>query len=1203
MNSGFFARLALAGIVMSSVCGSANAEQVVYARELSLSPDGKTLAFSWAGDVWTAPIAGGQARRLTANPADDGSPVWAPDGRHLAFASNRHGSNNIFTMTADGADVTRVSYGDRPETPSAWSPDGQFIYFHMRRDGSMRFEPQMYRVPAAGGQVYRILECYGAGATPSPDGKRIAFSRGWSPFSRTGYRGSANHDIWLWEAATAQFSQLTDFAGTDFQPKWAPDNSGVFMISDRSFTVAGGPPPDPRGVMNVWFQPLSGGARQITYATTDRVRDFAISADGKTVAYTQWDKLFVVDLAAAGVNPSADRLAPREIVIEAGSDSPGKPFEMRTSTKDADEFEASPDGKEIALVVRGEVFVIKTEPEKSTRRVTDSSSRERDVTWSPDGKALFYVSDADGREQVYRATSAETPAKALSDSLRFKIERVTDSPAIERGPLLSPDGKSMAIIRERGDLVIRDLKSGGERTVFASFDRPTVRWSPDSKWLAYAVEDNEFNSDVWIAPADASAPAVNISQHPDADVNPQWSADGQIVAFSSRREGQDSDIYMVFLSAALDEKSPVDLAAYFEKAGEKAKKRKPPGECDASGKIHLGAAPASQATSQATSTPASSQASKSGSKESDKDDWRSRIRKAAQEFLKDDDAKKADKDKAKDDDAKEYKYDLATAYRRLRRVTSPPASKTSFALSPDGEIIAYLANNEGTPALYTIKWNGQDRKKAVTGGVGGLQWALDQSRIFYLKTGVPGSCKPDGGDAKDHAYSARLRIDLVAEASQKFKDGARTMGLMFYHPTLKGLDWPALSLKYESLATRVRTTREFNEIFDFFQGELNASHLGASGPPANLPPGSPPTSESVGYLGIEFDAAFAGPGLRVKSILADSPGDRDESRLYIGDVLLKVNGQSVGPADSLDRALLGSAGEQVIVELTPSSTRPAASQPTTTSAPSSAVASGPTTPAGSTPPSSATTAPTTSATSEPTSKAAPASAPASAPATIEVVIRPIAFPAYSELIYEAWVRENARYVNEKSGGKVAYTHISGMAEPQFYTFERDLYAVAHGKDGLIVDVRNNGGGWTADWVMAVLNARRHAYTVPRGGDKGYPQDRLIFYSWPKPATMMCNQYSYSNAEIVSHAFKTLKRGPLVGMTTFGAVISTGAFQLVDGTNIRQPFRGWFLPDGTDMESHGAVPDVLVAQTPDDEQTGRRPQLDAAIRATVEQLGK
>jgi len=232
------------------------------------------------------------------------------------------------------------------------------------------------------------------------------------------------------------------------------------------------------------------------------------------------------------------------------------------------------------------------------------------------------------------------------------------------------------------------------------------------------------------------------------------------------------------------------------------------------------------------------------------------------------------------------------------------------------------------------------------------------------------------------------------------------------------------------------------------------------------------------------------------------------------------------------------------------------------------------------------------------------SQPASQPAEREIVIRPISYGAFSALAYDAWVDANRRYVEEKSGGRLGYTHIQGMGEPQFHVFERDLYASGRGKDGLIIDVRNNGGGWTADWVMAVLSVRRHAFTRMPGGEPGYPQDRLIFYAWTKPATMMCNQYSYSNAEIVSHAFKNLGRGPLVGEETFGAVISTGSYGLIDGARIRMPLRGWFtLPDGKDMENNGAAPTVRIPQTPEDEALGREPQLDAAIRATLEEVGK
>lgn len=1143
----------------------AAAEPVVFARHLTLAPDGQTLAFSWAGDIWSVPTAGGTARRLTVNPAHDTSPVWSRDGRRLAFSSDREGSTHVYTMTPDGMDVQRLTFADVSETPTDFSPDGSAVYFHARREGHVFWEPMVYRVASAGGQAVPALPCFAADARISPDGESIAFVRGGSNWWRRRYRGSANYDVWTYRSATGAFRQVTNFDGTDRAPQWTADGAGLLMLSDRD-----------GGSVNIWHQPLAGGdPRQVTRMSGDDVRDFALSADGRTLAFTHWDRVYVMNY------PDGQ---PREISVEAGGDSPRRPVEQRTFSGSADEAEASPDGKEVALVVRGEIYVIKTADNKPTRRVTQSPARDRHVTWSPDGAALYFISDPHGQEDIFRATSADREdgkPKALSDSLRFTIERVTDHPGMEFGPSVSPDGEKLAFIRGRGELVVRTLKSGVEQTLLTGWDAPNFRWSPDSQWLAYQREDHEFNPDVWIVPADGSAAPVNISQHPDMDSNPQWSADGQVLTFASNRSGFDTDLYLVFLSPALDEKSSVDLAEYFEGRAEAVKKRKPPKATDASGRIVLAGEP--PATQPATSPTTTAKRAASRPKGDKKDaGLRGRVRSWVKELL--DEPTEGDrKDEAREDEKKpkkdeQYAYDLATAWKRIRRVTSLEGNQVSYALAPDGATLVFASSHAGEAGLYSIRWNGEDAKRIIAGAAARLHWTLDGSRLFFLKAGVPNSCKDGGSDAKAHAFSAKLAIDIAAESAQKWDDAARTLGAGFYHPTLKGLDWPALSRKHRSLALQTRTITEFNEIFNMFQGELNASHLGIGGPGGGV------AAERVGYLGCDFDPAFAGPGLKVAYVLPESPAARTESRLYVGDVLLRVNGVPVGPDAPLEAALVSTVGDPVIVEYLPSAerTKPAASQPA--SGPASQPAGGPTTQPGTAP--------------------AATTAPASAPAAAEVVIRPISFGELSGRRYDAWVADNARYVAEKSGGRIGYCHIRGMSEPSFHTFERDLYAVAHGKDGLIIDVRNNGGGWTADWVLAVLTVRRHAFTIPRGGERGYPQDRLIFYSWTKPTSMMCNQYSYSNAEIISHAFKNLQRGPLVGMTTFGAVISTGSYGLIDGATIRMPFRGWYtVPGGVDMENNGAVPDVLVVEGPEAEAAGRRPQLDAAIRATLDEIAK
>lgn len=1162
---------------------SAPADEVAFARHLALSPDGQTLAFSWAGDIWTVPIVGGSATRLTVHPAHDSHPVWSRDGQWLAFASARHGAANVFVMGRDGSGVRRLTFSDRSELPTDWSPDGASIYFYSGREGDVYREPRMYRVATAGGQSWRALDCFGTTPRVSPDGGRIAFVRGRTPWGRRGYRGSANYDIYVHTAATDTFKQLTDFDGTDRLPIWDAEGRGVYFLSDRAGTV------------NVWYQPVGDGtARQITHMSGDDVRDLAVSADGKTLAFTHWDRLYVM---------SPDDGQPQAIRVTAADDATRNDVELRAFTSGADEQEPSPDGEGIALVVHGEILVIKTEEKKPTRRVTDSVARDHDVVWSPDGKALFFVSDREGQEDIYRATSAEDPPEALSDSLRFKIERVTDDPAIEYSPQVSPDGKKLSYLRERGDLVIRDLKTGQESVLLESWNRPGYAWSPDSKWIAYQIEDLEHNSDVWVRPADGSRLPVNISRHPDYDGRPQWSADGQMLAFASQRHGFDSDLYLVFLSREVNEKSSVDLDEYFKKRSEAVKKRKPLKEAVASGKIVLaGEVPQTQpAETEPATKPAEEKPAKKPA-----GDLRSQLRRWLKDFLAEEDKKDKKPEKEKEE-KKEYEYELETCYQRVRRVTSLLGDQSSFAFSPDGQLLAFTSAHADGRKLYTIKWNGEDVKSIVSAGVGALRWGLDGQKLYYLKSGVPNSCSSSGSGTKAHGFQTKMGISYAAEAAQKFADGARQLGLRFYHPTLKGLDWPGLTRKYNELALQTRTVTEFNEVFNMLQGELNGSHLGIHGPGRGR-------TEQLGNLGCTFDRTFAGHGLKVAAALKHSPADRAESRLVPGDIILKVNGQPVGPDSAIEKALINTVGDELIIEFIPSPEREPERQE---DAPQTEEAEAPTedeqaaegarTAEEAAVDEPLTRQPTvkgeeddeTAASDEPAEDSEDESA-----GPRELVIRPVSSGSISGLQYRAWVEANTDYVEENSGGRVGYLHIRGMDRGSFEVFERDLYAAAQDKDGLIIDVRNNGGGWTADWVMAVLNVRRHAYTVQRGGEPGYPQDRLIFYAWTKPATMMCNQHSFSNAEIVSHAFKNLGRGPLVGVTTNGSVISTGAYRLIDGAMVRMPGRGWYvLPDGVDMELHGAEPDVKVPVTPADDVQGRRPQLDAAIQATLAQLAQ
>jgi len=477
--------------------------------------------------------------------------------------------------------------------------------------------------------------------------------------------------------------------------------------------------------------------------------------------------------------------------------------------------------------------------------------------------------------------------------------------------------------------------------------------------------------------------------------------------------------------------------------------------------------------------------------------------------------------------------DLADAYLRLERVTEWRGDEGDLALVPTGVVVSEGSVN-GKRTLYHVDHEGERTELGKDASLSSLSW--DQTTLLVVQGGRGAQVPAAGGKLERIPFSADLDVDRVAESSQKFREAARVLGEVFYHPTLKGLDWAKLSERYHALAVRSRTAAEFREVASRFIGELNASHLGIS-PPTERPD----TFQPNGRLGV--DVREEPTGAVVTRVLAQGPAATAPTPLQVGDRIVSVGGQPWTAHDTLEARLRGRVGKETLLEVE----RP--------------VADG-------------------------------------VPLKLGALLTPIGYRSERTLRYQAWTAARRDRVHELSRGRVGYLHIRGMNYPSLMEFERDLFAAAYGHKGLLIDVRNNGGGWTADRVLASLMVRPHAYTVPRGSDpeytRGYPRGRLFIQRFTRPVNLLCNEKSFSNAEILSHAFKTLERGTLVGEQTYGGVISTGATRLVDGTRVRLPFRGWYLPDGTDMENNGAVPDLRVPQTPEDECAGYDRQLKAAL---------
>ncbi|MEM9372501.1 MAG: S41 family peptidase [Planctomycetota bacterium] len=1118
--------------------GAASGGEVGLPRFPSISPDGERIVFSWRGDLWRVDSDGGEAVRLTSHPADETRSAWSPDGGWIAFESTRSGRRAIHVMRPDGTESRKVTSRDGTLTLGGWSADGRRILVHGRVEGDVYRGSRPYSVPVEGGPLTRLHDAFGESADAHGDGERYLFERGGSSWTRRHYRGPDDRDVFVFDDGADTFTRLTSWEGNDGHARWR-DKDTVIYLSDRADEM-----------VRLWSMEIDGGEDEAIQLTENSDRDitaFDVSADGKALVFTKWDGLYTARFRGRRIGE------PERLVVTAPDDAFPK-RELRDVDSQVSEARLSPDGKVMALVAFGDVFVRAIEEGSPTRRVTQGMSRERDISWSPDMSRLYFVSDGSGSESIYAATvtltrddirdsfeektgepddpdadqeaeeaaedaeaaesaegndTAESEGEAAeeteddeekpdyagrwADALRFETQDILVRDTSDRLPAPSPDGTKLAFRRTRGDLVVLDLITGDEKTLLEAWDYGMeFRWSPTGEHIAYAVDNENFNSDIFVVPADGSSEAVNLSRHPDNEFSPRWSADGRMMSFISQREGDEYDVYMVMLDRKLEALSSKELGEYFEEAEKAAKKR---------GVIEPVVFDADVADSVAADEP----------------------------------------DDAGDGDADEEPAwtleSLGDAYRRLRRVTTYGGNEFNLEITPGAERFVFTASGGagGSTGVYSIKWDRSEEKRLASSSTV-AEISRDGQKVVMLRGGQARTVKPSGGGDETVSIDATTELDHAALSSQMFDEMARTLGRTFYHPDMKGLDWAQLTADYRELAAKSYTASEFREIGTRLMGELNGSHLGVY-PSPNY---SSPDFRSSGRLGI--DATPVEDGFRVDAVLPRSRTNEGEMALRAGDVITGIELEKITPGDTLDALLAGRVNVETIVTVRRESQ--------------------------------------------------------DGDVELDLLVIPVSTGAEGRLRYDAWQLANAAKVSEWSGGRLGYLHIRAMGGADLNEYERDLYASAYAREGLLIDVRSNGGGWTTDRVLASLMYPRHAYTIPRGAHpiegQGYPRDRLYIQRYNEPVNMLCNEKSFSNAEIISHAFKTLDRGNLVGEETYGGVISTGSFTLVDGTRVRQPFRGWYLLDGTDMENHGAMPDIRIEQTPEDEASAFDRQLKAAV---------
>lgn len=1170
---------AAAAVVLVSIALLAAATvQSGYPQYPSLTPDGEIIVFSRAGDLWTVPVGGGAAARLTSHPADELRSAISPDGSLLAFESTREGARNIYI-----ADLSRVgdvlvagaprrlTVADSTHNLSGFNADGSAVLFSSFQDREIFREERMYIAPLDGGPITRITDAHGELPSMSPEGDAVVFARGSNNGVRPKYRGPASGELWRLNLSDNSFTRLTDDRNDDIEPHAQPDGSVVYISSaDGQYNVWRIPAQGARAVQLTDFQPT--GAE---YTIAHGVRDLATSRDGSKAVFAVWDTLYTLALDGNDANPRAV-----EVVMSADSDA----LETMRLQLDSEATEAvlSPDGQTMAIVARGEIFVRSTKEDHPTRRVTFGEAREQDIAWSPDGARLYFVSDRDGPPSIYAAKvqiarqdlepqeepsedaeletgepaeeeipeaapegeaasggakgeadesedkkeddkedEGPTPGERWAEAIRFTIEPVVVTEHADTRPHPSPDGDDLLFVRGRGDLMLFDIRSGDITTLQPGWDEPEAHWASNGRHIVFSRRDLQFNSDIYLM--DVRAAKVQPGSEAAEPVNLTRHPDLDVAP----RLSHDGKV-LYFLSDRDNENWAYDVYAVFldDSLEDLA-------DYQLAAYFEEAAKAAGKRKPLEPVDPASAA--------------------EGEETENSDEVGNADAEAEKTDEREPFEFDSDDAFLRIRRLTSIPASEGDLTITPAGNRVIFSSNVDSDSGLFSVDYRGRERKTITTGGVGSVSTNLTGDKVTFVKGGVAHTAAPAGGETTRLAIDATVTIDADTERAQKFDEAARVFGMTFYHPTLKGLNWDRTTERYRELALQTRTAQAFTRVLATMFGEVDGSHTGSWGGDGYNAP-----NPNVGLLGI--DAEPEDSGYRVTRVLRDGPADDGEHGLLAGDLISHINGDPLarnGRTHDLQAAMIGTAGKETLVTVR---------------------------------------------------RLGPGGLDAE-PRERHLLLIPQSQGAETNLRYRDEVERRKTRVDDWSGGRIGYLHIRGMSAPSVRDYERDLYAAAHGKEGLIIDVRDNGGGWTTDILLASLTAPAHAYTIPRGADPelaefdSYPRDRRLIHAYQRPLTVLCNQNSFSNAEIFSHAIKTTGRGTLVGEQTHGSVISTGSHRLIDGTVIRIPFRGWYLPDGTDMEHNGAIPDIRVDQLPSHEAAGEDPQLRVAVEELLGRIDR
>jgi tricorn protease len=817
----------------------------LWMRYPAISPDGQTIVFSYKGDLYKVASAGGTAVALTMHEAHDYMPVWSHDGKSIAFASDRYGNFDVFVMPASGGEPTRLTYHSGNDYPWDFSRDDKYVIFGGTRNDvntsvrfpSARLFSKLYAVPVTGGRNTMLLSAGMENVHYNSTTTQLVFQdrKGTEDPWRKHHTSSVTRDIWIYDIKTKTYQKISSFEGEDREPVFSSDDKSVFYLSEKN------------GTQNIYRTSLTAtDEKQLTTFTNNPVRHLS-RANDNTLCFTWNGEIYTIK----------ENGQPKKVPVTVNADSRSNAEKIVSINGGATEFDVSPNGKEIAFVFRGEIFVTSVEG-GITKRITNTPQQERTVVFSPDGRTLYYAAERGDSWNIMKTYINRKEETYFYASTILTEEPVIASEKEAFQPKVSPDGKEIAYLEERNILKVYNLEKKTARTIIPAGQNfsytdgdQSFSWGPDSKWIAARSSMGRYGAqEIVLFKSDGSdAKGVNITRSGFSDNAQQWAFGGKAVLWASDKEGKKPLAYQ----GARE----VDIyAAFFDK------------------------------------------------------DLYDRFKLSKEDYA----LQKETDDKEKKDSAKkkaDFIPDFSDLNNRKVKLTNGSINLGNYQLSPNGEKLYFTARFEQGYDIWVLDTRTKELKSLAKMGAGSaiIDLSKDGKTLYSLADGKIAKIDAESGKISPVGINGEMVLNTAGERTYIFEHAWRQVKKKFYDPKLHGVDWNLYHTTYARFLPYINNNYDFQELLSEMLGELNGSHTGGRYSP------QPVNADATASLALFYDETSMAAGLQITELIAGGPVDKAKSKIRAGHIIEKIDGENIGNDIDWTKLLNRKAGKNILLSV------------------------------------------------------------------------------------------------------------------------------------------------------------------------------------------------------------------------------------------------------------------------------------------------